>query len=229
MNSVFFINPFIFALIICCQYYQNEENKSEHIFKESNAAVTLSSRVNRLLAESEAVPSTNPLSSCRRKKKESNAESQKGELEINLNENDIANLENFIKENMNNNNMINDNDDDDDDDDDDEIEFEEEGYSSNYRTFSKRKILENSYDKNPKYFLGINMKKIKKYIRNVNMRSGFFGAGAFTIGFPINQILHPGDKLAADYVTNYWLSFALYSYVTTFFYNVFFKTRKQNI
>ncbi|SCL83398.1 hypothetical protein PCHDS_000494200, partial [Plasmodium chabaudi adami] len=93
MNSVFFINPFIFALIICCQYYQHEENKSEHIFKESNATITLSSRINRLLAESEAVPSTNPLSSCRRKEMKSNAESQKGELEINLNENDIANLE----------------------------------------------------------------------------------------------------------------------------------------
>ncbi|SCL83405.1 hypothetical protein PCHDK_000493600, partial [Plasmodium chabaudi adami] len=129
MNSVFFINPFIFALIICSQYYQYEENKSEHIFKESNAAVTLSSRVNRLLAESEAVPTTNPLSSCRRKEMKFNPESHKGELEINLNENDISNLEKFIKENMNNNNMIND------DDDDDEIEFEEEGYSSNYRTY----------------------------------------------------------------------------------------------
>ncbi|VTZ67870.1 Plasmodium exported protein, unknown function [Plasmodium chabaudi chabaudi] len=226
MNSVFFINPFIFALIICCQYYQHEENKSEHIFKESNAAVTLSSRINRLLAECDVLPSTNPLSSCRRKEMESNAESQKGELEINLNENDIVNLENFIKENMNNNNnMIND----DDDDDDDEIEFEEEGYSSNYRTYSKRNILENSYEKNPKYFLGINMKKIKKYICNVNVRSGFFGAGAFALGFPINQILHPTDKFAADYVTNFWLTFAGYSYVTTFLYNVFFKTRKQNI
>ncbi|SCL82677.1 Plasmodium exported protein, unknown function [Plasmodium chabaudi chabaudi] len=228
MSLIVLVKPIIFALIICCEYYQNEVNKSEHIFKEHNAVITLSSRVNRLLAESEAVPSTNPLSSCRRKKKESNAESQKDELEINLNENDIANLENFIKENMNNNNMIND-DDDDDDDDDDEIEFEEEGYSSNYRTYSKRDYLSRSYEKNPKYFLGINMKKIKKYICNVNMRSGFLGAGAFALGFPINQILNPTEKLAADYVTNYWLSFALYSYVTTFFYNVFFKTRKKNI
>ncbi|SCL82459.1 Plasmodium exported protein, unknown function [Plasmodium chabaudi chabaudi] len=223
MNSVFFINPFIFALIICCQYYQHEENKSEHIFKESNAAVTLSSRVNRLLAESEAVPSTNPLSSHRQKEMQSNAESQKGELGINLNENDIANLEKFIKENMND--LL----EGDDDDDDDEIESEDERYSSNHKSCNKRKTLENSYDKNPKYFLGINMKKIKKYILNVNMRSGFMGAGAFTLGFPINQILNPEDKFAADYVTNYWLCLALYSFVATFLFNVTFKTRKQNI
>ncbi|SCM03652.1 hypothetical protein PCHDS_000092100, partial [Plasmodium chabaudi adami] len=132
MSLIVLVKPIIFSLIICCEYYQNEVNKSEHIFKEHNAVITLSSRVNRLLAESEAVPSMNPLSSCRRKKKESNAESQKDELEININENDIVNLENYIKENVNNNNMIND-----DDDDDDEIEFEEEGYSSNYRTYSK--------------------------------------------------------------------------------------------
>ncbi|SCL83217.1 Plasmodium exported protein, unknown function [Plasmodium chabaudi adami] len=222
MNSVFFINPFIFALIICCQYYQHEENKSEHIFKESNAAITLSSRINRLLAECEVLPSTNPLSSHRQKEMEFNPESQKGKLEINLNENDIANLEKFIKENMND--LL-----EDDEDDDDETESEDEGYSSNHKSCNKRKTLENSYEKNPKYFLGINVKKIKKYIRNVNMRSGFFGAGAFALGFPINQILNPTDKFAADYVTNYWLSFALYSYVGTFLLNVLFKTRKQNI
>ncbi|VTZ68194.1 Plasmodium exported protein, unknown function [Plasmodium chabaudi chabaudi] len=225
MNSVFFINPFIFALIICCQYYQHEENKSEHIFKESNAAVTLSSRINRLLAECEVVPSTNPLSSHRQKEMQSNAESQKGELGINLNENDIVNLEKFIKENLND--LIED--DEDDEDDDDETESEDEGYSSNHKSCNKRKTLENSYDKNPKYFLGINMKKIKKYICNVNVRSGFFGAGAFALGFPINQILNPTDILAPEYVSNYWLSFALYSYVGTFLLNVGFKTRKQNI
>ncbi|SCM07078.1 Plasmodium exported protein, unknown function [Plasmodium chabaudi adami] len=227
MSLIVLVKPIIFALIICCEYYQNEVKKSEHIFKEHNAIITLSSRVNRLLAESEGVPSTNPLSLHRIKEKESNAKPQKGKLEININENDIVNLENYIKENMNNNNMIND--DDGDDDDDDEIEFEEEGYSSNYRTYNKRDHLTGNYKSNRKKFLGINMKKIKKYICNVNMRSGFLGAGAFALGFPINQILNPTEELAADYVTNYWLSFALYSYVTTLLYNVFFKTRKEQI
>ncbi|SCL91032.1 hypothetical protein PCHAJ_000528000, partial [Plasmodium chabaudi chabaudi] len=177
----------------------------------------------RLLAESEAVPSTNPLSSCRRKKKESNAESQKDELEININENDIVNLENYIKENVNNNNMIND------DDDDDEIEFEEEGYSSNYRTYSKRDYLSRSYEKNPKNFLGINMKKIKKYVYNINMRAGFIGTGSFVIGFPISQGLNPTNKFAAADVSNYWLTLSLFTYIAKFVHNVFFKTRKEKI
>ncbi|CAD2090659.1 Plasmodium exported protein, unknown function [Plasmodium vinckei brucechwatti] len=224
MNSVFSIKPFIFALIICCQYYQNEANKSEHIFKEHNAIITLSSRINRLLAECEAVPSTNPLSSYRRKEKELNAESQKGNLEININENDIINLENYIKENVNNNNMN----DDDDDDDNDEIEFEEEGYSSNYRTYSKRYCLTADRVKNPKYFLGINVKKMKKYVTNPNMQAGFIAPATFTIGYPISQAINK-DKFAPAVVGDYTLIAPTFVFIFNLIYRAFFKLRKVNI
>ncbi|CAD2088761.1 Plasmodium exported protein, unknown function [Plasmodium vinckei lentum] len=221
MNSVFSIKPFIFALIICCQYYQNEENKSEHIFKEHNATITLSSRINRLLTECEAVPSTNPLSSYRQKEKEFNAKSQNEELMVYIN--DIANLENDIEENMNNNhNMI-------EDSDDDEIEIEEEGHSSNCQTYSKRGGLTGDHEKNPKYFLGINQKKMKKYMTNRNMQSGFVGPTAFGLGYIIRQGMNPSDIYAADYMTNYWLTGSALIQIIHLVFNVFFKTRKVNI
>ncbi|KEG00230.1 Plasmodium exported protein, unknown function [Plasmodium vinckei vinckei] len=221
MNSVFSIKSFIFALIVCCQYYQHEANKSDHIFKDHDATITLSSRINRLLAECEAGPSTNPLSSYRRKEKETNAESQKGDLEININENDIVNLENYIEENMNNNNM-NDN------DDDDETEVEEEGYSSNYRTYSKRDCLTGGREKNPKYFLGINKKKIKKYVTNMNMQAGFVGPTVFGVGYPINQVVN-NDMYAPAYLTDWWLSSSTFVYIFHLIRNALFKTRKVNI
>ncbi|CAD2098195.1 Plasmodium exported protein, unknown function [Plasmodium vinckei] len=228
MNSLFSIKPFIFALIICCQYYQNEENKSEHIFKEHNAAITLSSRINRLLTECEAVPSTNPITSYRRKEKEFNAESQKGNVEININENDIVNLENYIKENVNNNhNMIEG--DNDDEDDDDETESEEEEYSSNYRTYSKRDRLTADREKNPKYFLGINIKKMKKYITNPNMQSGILGPASGLVSFAVFQGLDPSSKFAFADSTNYWLGVSSYIYVFHLIHNAFFKLRKKNI
>ncbi|VEV55107.1 Plasmodium exported protein, unknown function [Plasmodium vinckei vinckei] len=226
MNSVFSIKPFIFALIICCQYYQHEANKSDHIFKGRDATITLSSRINRLLSECEAPPSTNPLSSHRRKEKEFNTESQKGDLEININENDIVNLENYIEENMNNNNM-NDNDDDGDDDN-DEVEFEEEGYSANYRTYSKRDHLIGDHKKNPKYFLGINKKKIKKYVTNMNMQAGFVGPTAFGVSYPIHQGLY-NNKFAPADALNYWLTGSSFVYVFHLIRNAFFNTRKVNI
>ncbi|CAD2112634.1 Plasmodium exported protein, unknown function [Plasmodium vinckei petteri] len=222
MNSLFSIKPFIFALIICCQYYQNEANKNEHIVKEHNAIITLSSRINRLLTECEAIPSTNPLSSYRRKEKEFNAESQKGNLEININENDIVNLENYIKENMNNNNNMND------DDDDDETEVEDKEYSSNCQTYSKRDCLTADREKNPKYFLGINIKKMKKYMTNPNMQAGFVAPATFTIGFPINQALN-NNVFAPALVADYTLTGTSYVYVFHLIHNVFFKTRKVNI
>ncbi|CAD2086717.1 Plasmodium exported protein, unknown function [Plasmodium vinckei lentum] len=225
MSLIFLVKPIIYVLIICCEGYPNEVNKSEHIFKEHNEVITLSSRINRLLTECEAIPSTNPLSSHRRKEKGFNTESQKGDLEININENDIVNLENYIKETMSNNNMIND----DDDNDNDEIEFEEEGYSSNYRTYSKRDHLIGNYESNRKNFLGINKKKIKKYVSDIDMVSGFVGISAFSIGYPIRQGLHPKDEYAADYLTNYWLTGSALVYIADLIRNVFFKTRKVNI
>ncbi|EUD69619.1 hypothetical protein YYG_05169 [Plasmodium vinckei petteri] len=227
MNSLFSIKPFIFALIICCQYYQNEANKNEHIFKEHNSVITLSSRINRLLSECEAVPSTNPLSSYRQKEKEFNTESQKGNLEININENDIVNLENYIEENMNNNhNMIEG--DNDDEDDDDETESEEEGYSSNYRTYSKRDCLTADREKNPKYFLGINIKKMKKYVTNINIQAGFAGPTAYIIGYPIRQATDKSIYPLGG-ATDYWVAVSSYVYVFHLIRNVFFKTRKVNI
>ncbi|KEG00215.1 Plasmodium exported protein, unknown function [Plasmodium vinckei vinckei] len=224
MSLIVLVKPIIYALIICCEYYQNEVNKSEHMFKNHNAIITLSSRINRLLTECEAIPSTNPLSSHRRKEKEFNTESQKGDLEININENDIVNLENYVKENMNNNNMN-----DDDDDDNDEVKFEEEGYSANYRTYSKRDHLIGDHKKNPKYFLGINKKKMKKYMTNPNMQSGFVGPTAFGVGYPINQGLNPTNKFAAAEIFNYWLTGSAMVYIGNLIYNAFFKTRKVNI
>ncbi|CAD2112507.1 Plasmodium exported protein, unknown function [Plasmodium vinckei] len=221
MNSLFSIKPFIFALIICCQYYQNEANKSEHIFKEHNTAITLPSRINRLLAKCEAVPSTNPLSSYRQKEKESNAESQNEELMVYIN--DAANLENYIKENVNNNNMN------DDDDDDNEIEFQEEGYFSNYRTYSKRDRLTADREKNPKYFLGINKIKIKKYVTNPNMQSGILGPASGLVSFLAFQGSNPSSVFAFADSTNYWLGVSSYIYVFHLIRNAFFKLRKKNI
>ncbi|CAD2087397.1 Plasmodium exported protein, unknown function [Plasmodium vinckei lentum] len=225
MSLIILVKPIIYALIICCEYYQNEVNKSNHIFKKHNEIIALSSRINRLLTECEARPSTNPLSSYHRKEKESNAEPQKGNLEININENDIVNLEYYIKENMNNNNSI---DDDGDDDDNDEIEFEEEGYYSHYRTYSKRDCLTADREKNPKYFLGINKKKMKKYVTNPNMQSGFVGPSAFTISYSIKQGMDK-DMFAAAAGTDYWLTASSFVFIFHLIRNVFFKTRKVNI
>ncbi|CAD2103453.1 Plasmodium exported protein, unknown function [Plasmodium vinckei brucechwatti] len=226
MNSVFSIKPFIFALIICCQYYQNEANKSEHIFKEHNAAITLSSRINRLLAECEAVPSTNPLSSYRQKEKESNAESQNEELMVYIN--DVANLENYTEENMNNNhNMIEG--DNDDEDDDDETEYGDEGCSSNCQAYSKRDCLTADREKNPKYFLGINIKKMKKYITNPNVQAGVAGPTAFAISYSVIQGSTPKDMFAPAAGADYWLTASSYVLVFHLIRNVFFKTRKVNI
>ncbi|KEG04423.1 Plasmodium exported protein, unknown function [Plasmodium vinckei vinckei] len=221
MNSVFSIKSFIFALIVCCQYYQNESNKSEHIFKGHDATITLSSRINRLLTEREAPPTTNPLSSHRRKEKEFNTESQKGDLEININENDIVNLENYIEENINNNNMN-------DDDDDDETEVEDKRYSSNCQTYSKRDCLTGDHKKNPKYFLGINKKKMKKYVTNMNMQAGFVGPTAFGVSYPIHQALSNNMFAPAD-ALNYWLTGSSFVFVFHLIRIAFFNTRKVNI
>ncbi|ETB63499.1 hypothetical protein YYC_00023 [Plasmodium yoelii 17X] len=235
MNLMSLIKPFIFALIICYEYYQNDVNNSEHIFKKHNAVVTLSSRINRLLAECGTVSSTNPLSLRRQKEKEFDTESPQTKLEEYINEKDIANLENYIKENINNNSNIiidgdnaNNNDDDNDDDDDDDDE-EEEGYSSNYLTHDKRNTLRDDYVPHKGSFLGFNKKKIKKYMTDTHMPSGFLGASTFIIGIPVNQGLNLSNKFAPAEVGNYVLTLTGFSYFLRFLYNVFFKTRKVNI
>ncbi|SCL83440.1 Plasmodium exported protein, unknown function [Plasmodium berghei] len=260
MNFVFLIKPFIFSLIICYEYYQNDVNKSEHVFKKHNAAITLPSRINRLLAEYGAGPTTNSLSLRRRKKKEFDTESQKKNLEKYINENDIVNLENYIKENtnINNNNMIDndnanmiDNDNNNmidndnsnmidndnnmigegnnaDDNDDYDIESEEEGYSSNYQTYNKRDILTNDYIPKHGSFLGFNKKKMKKYLTDTHIPSGFIGVSTFAIGLPVSQVLN-ANKFAPAIASNYVLTLTTLSYLVRLIYKAFFNTRKVNI
>ncbi|SCL86804.1 Plasmodium exported protein, unknown function, partial [Plasmodium berghei] len=147
----------------------------------------------------------------------------------NMIDNDNNNMIDNDNSNMidNDNNMIGEGNNADDNDDYD-IESEEEGYSSNYQTYNKRDILTNDYIPKHGSFLGFNKKKMKKYLTDTHIPSGFIGVSTFAIGLPVSQVLN-ANKFAPAIASNYVLTLTTLSYLVRLIYKAFFNTRKVNI